>query len=304
MKTEDAIFTLLGERFPELLAYALSGIEPRKARILPLPLPTVRKVESDFALEILSPSPSHVLHAEHWSARGKLALTAFYHMWYHESTGLPVRTVVVTTSPRLAKAVPREYAFRVGGARPTRVPLEVFHLWRLSACMVLAKRQVVLYPFVPLMRDPRGGRALLADLRAHIMQDVDSERDRRDLRAAAYFIAAKRFDEGLLRAVLGGVEEMAKTDLGQKLIEQGVAIGVERGKAIGVEQGKAIGVEQGKAIGEAGAKRQTLLRQLRAKFGALPEEAVLRIEDESDLALLDALLERILTAATIEELGL
>ncbi len=288
MKTEDAIFTLLGERFPESLANALSGIELRQARILPIPLPTVRKVESDFALQVLSPSPSHVLHAEHWSARGKLALTAFYHMWYHEWTGLPVRTVIVTTSPRLAKAVPREYAFRVGSGRPTRVPLDVLHLWRLSARKVLAHRQVVLYPFVPLMRDTRGGRALLADLRAHIMQDVDIEKDRRNLRAAAYFIAARRFGEGLLRAVFGGVEEMAKTDLGQKLIDQGVAIGIE----------------QGKAIGEARAKRQTLSRLLRAKFGALPDGVARHIELEADGARLDALLERLLTAATIDEMGL
>ncbi len=280
MKTEDVIFTLLGERFPELLANALSGVEPRQARVLPLPLPTVRKVESDFAIEVLRPSPNHVLHAEHWSARGDLALTAFYHMWYHQSTRLPVRTVIVTTSSRLAK----------------RVPLEVFHLWRLSARRVFARRQVVLYPFVPLMRDARGGRALLTDLRTHIMQDVDEEKDRRDLRAAAYFIAVKRFDEGLLKAVLGGVEEMSKTDLGQKLIEQG--------KAIGVEQGKAIGVEQGKAIGEAQAKRQTLLRLLRAKFGTLPDQVARRVETEADVARLDTLLERLLAAATIDEMGL
>ncbi len=200
--------------------------------------------------------------------------------------------MIVTTTPRLARAVPREYVFRVGRLLPTRVPLEAFHLWRLSARRVLARRQVVLYPFVPLMRDPRGGRGLLTDLGAHIMEDVDTEKERRDLRAAAYFIAAKRFDEGLLRAVLGGVEEMAKTDLGQKLIELGEARGEARGKAIG------------EARGEARGKRQTLLRLLRAKFGAVPEEVARRVEAEADIARLDALLERILTAASIQEMGL
>ncbi len=296
MNTEDVVFSHLRTRYPELLAAALVGIDARRARVLPVALPTVRKVESDFAVTIVRPKPSYVLHAEHWSARGSLALTALYHMWYHEATGLPVRTIIVTTTPRLARAVPREYSFRVTPRPATRIPLEALHLWRLSARRVLDDRQVVLYPFVPVMKDPRPGRLLLAELRERIIADSGAEKDGANLLAAAYFIATRRFGEGLLETVLGGVGEMAKTDLGQKLIEEG--------KAIGVEEGKAIGVEEGKAIGEVRAKRQTLLRLLRAKFGAVPEDAVRRVEALDDVAQLDALLDRILTAGSIMEMGL
>lgn len=280
MKTEDVIFSHLRTRYPELLATALGGIEPRRAKVEPVALPTVSKLESDFALRVLRPGPPRVLHIEHWSSRGDLALTAFYHMWYHEATRLPVRTIVVTTSQRLAQAVPSEYAFRVGSGRATRVPLEPFHLWRLRARTVMDRRQVVLYPFVPLMRDPRSGRALLEELRDRIMQDVETERDRADLKAAAYFIATKRFGEGLLDTVLGGVEVMAKTDLGQKLIEKGRM--------------------EEKAV----SRRATLLRLLRAKFGAVPEDMAGRVEALEDVERLDALLERILTATSIADMGL
>lgn len=73
---------------------------------------------------------------------------------------------------------------------------------------------------------------------------------------------------------------MAKTDLGQKLIEKG------------------------RQEERAASRRATLLRQLRAKFGAVPDEVARRVEAEVDISRLDALLDRILTAASIEEMRL
>lgn len=133
MKTEDVIFSHVRTRYPELLATAIEGIVARRVKVLAVALPIVRKVEADFAVRVLRPGPPHVLHAEHWSSRGRLALTSLYHMWYHEATGLPVRTVIVTTTARLAHAVPGEYTFRPGRGRTTRVPLDVLHLWRVPA---------------------------------------------------------------------------------------------------------------------------------------------------------------------------
>ncbi len=292
MKTEDIVFTHLFTRYPDLLATAIEGIEARHVTVLPLPLPTVRKLESDFAVKVLRPGPRHVLHAEHWSVRGDLARTCFYHMWYHEAARLPVRTVIVTTSPRLARAVPREYAFRVAGGRPTRVPLDCLHLWRISARSVLDRGQVVLYPFVPLMRDARPGRVLMEELRARIIEQCGEERDRLSLLAAAYYIAARRFDEGMLGTVFGGLEEMAKTDLGQKLIEKGR------------QEGRQEGHQEGRQEGEVVVRRRTLLRQMRQKFGTLPSEVETRVEKIDDVARLDELLSRILTAASIAEMGL
>lgn len=64
------------------------------------------------------------------------------------------------------------------------------------------------------------------------------------------------------------------------------------------------GMEQGLEQGLVRGKRETLLRQLRRRFGDLPPEAVARVEAIADEAELDACLDQILTAATLEEMDL
>jgi hypothetical protein len=62
-------------------------------------------------------------------------------------------------------------------------------------------------------------------------------------------------------------------------------------------------MEKGREAGVIEGKRRTLLRQLSAKFGELPEQATARVEAMSDVDL-DWVLDRILTAATLDELKL
>ncbi len=50
-------------------------------------------------------------------------------------------------------------------------------------------------------------------------------------------------------------------------------------------------------------KRETLLRQLTAKFGPLPEETVAKIAAVSSASELDSYLDRVLTATSLEEIG-
>ena len=54
----------------------------------------------------------------------------------------------------------------------------------------------------------------------------------------------------------------------------------------------------------ARGKRETLLRQLTAKFGAPSEETRSRIQALESAEELDTYLERILTATSIEDMGL
>jgi hypothetical protein len=51
-------------------------------------------------------------------------------------------------------------------------------------------------------------------------------------------------------------------------------------------------------------KRDALLKLMRAKFQELPENAVVRIQGIESEAHLDQLLERVLTAASVEEMQL
>lgn len=70
-----------------------------------------------------------------------------------------------------------------------------------------------------------------------------------------------------------------------------------------MEKGREEGREEGREAGVIEGKRKTLLRQLAAKFGNLPNEVTARAEVMSE-AELDAVLDRILTATTLDELRL
>ena len=51
-------------------------------------------------------------------------------------------------------------------------------------------------------------------------------------------------------------------------------------------------------------KRDVLLRQLAAKFGPLPAETTAHLRDLDSVEELDRLLDRLLTASTLEDLGI
>ncbi|MEP7009618.1 MAG: DUF4351 domain-containing protein [Acidobacteriota bacterium] len=81
----------------------------------------------------------------------------------------------------------------------------------------------------------------------------------------------------------------------------------EKVEARGVEQGLARGVEQGLARGLARGledMHEVLLRLLRKRFPALPGQAVERVQAISSTDELGSLAERLLTARSLEELGL
>ena len=76
-----------------------------------------------------------------------------------------------------------------------------------------------------------------------------------------------------------------------KLIEKGREEGLEKG----LEKGREAGVIEG--------KRKAILRQLAAKFGTLPREITAKAEAMSEPEL-DSVLDRLLTATTLDELRL
>ena len=63
-------------------------------------------------------------------------------------------------------------------------------------------------------------------------------------------------------------------------------------------------LREGEEKGVLNGKRETLLRLLAQKFGALPEGVTARVEAYESVGELDACLERILTATTLEQIGL
>jgi hypothetical protein len=65
-------------------------------------------------------------------------------------------------------------------------------------------------------------------------------------------------------------------------------------------EGQDTGVEKGVEQGV----RQTLLRQLRLRFGPLPDEVLRRVEEIHSVERLNQLADQILVARSLEEMGL
>ena len=70
------------------------------------------------------------------------------------------------------------------------------------------------------------------------------------------------------------------------------------------EEGRDEGREEGREAGLIEGKRETLLRQLTAKFGPLSPETIAKVAAVPSAAELDSHLDRILSATSLEEMGL
>ena len=64
------------------------------------------------------------------------------------------------------------------------------------------------------------------------------------------------------------------------------------------------GREEGLKEGLLEGKREALLRQLETKFGPLSEEMISRVRAVQSLEELDACLDRVLVAASLDDMGL
>ena len=79
---------------------------------------------------------------------------------------------------------------------------------------------------------------------------------------------------------------------------------MERGEARGRKIGQKLGQKLGQQVGELRAKRETLLALMRAKYGPLPGRVTKEVAAIENRRRLDTLLRRVLTAHTLEEMGL
>ncbi len=101
----------------------------------------------------------------------------------------------------------------------------------------------------------------------------------------------ERFRQFLSTRGYREVEEMEVT-WADKMMEKGRVEGLVKGR----EQGLKAGLIEG--------KRETLIRQLTAKFGSVPDKTQSRVHALESVAELNGYLERVLTAKSIGEMGL
>jgi len=73
----------------------------------------------------------------------------------------------------------------------------------------------------------------------------------------------------------------------------------EKGRKEGVKEGRQEGRKEGLVEG----KQEALLRQLKTKFGPLPEETISRVRAVQSLRELDRYLDRVLVASSLADMG-
>jgi len=104
----------------------------------------------------------------------------------------------------------------------------------------------------------------------------------------------------LIREVYPEVNEM----ITNPLIEQGRQEGVQLGRQEGIQLGRQEGVQLGRQEGVQQGKQSILIQLLNAKFGTLTEPLVQEIRAITSEQELDRLSLRVLTANSIDEMGL
>jgi len=78
----------------------------------------------------------------------------------------------------------------------------------------------------------------------------------------------------------------------------------ERVEKKGRKEGREEGRQEGRVEGMLEGRREALLRQLTTKFGPLPEEITSKVRGVQSLQELDLYLDRVLVAASLEDMGL
>jgi predicted transposase YdaD len=166
---------------------------------------------------------------------------------------------------------------------------EVVRLWERPVDELLTG-SLGLVPLAPLAQYEL---AMLPDVIARI--DERLERDapastRGDLWANIRILMGLRYDRDQVNHVLRRVREMRESVTYQDILEEGRIEGVAIGEQRGVERGRAEG------------ERQMLLRLAARRFGAPPDAIRAQVEAISDLDQLEQLADRLLNAASWDDL--
>ena len=213
--------------------------------------------------------------------------------------GLPVHTIVLYLHGGPAEAVVAIHREVSAGRELCRFSYLSFGLSRAPAEPYLARPEPLAWAFAARMR-PEGGER--RRLRRACFERIAGARHLNDYERFLLFNCVATYLEldggaaeefrALLAARNGPEVAMRPITWEEKVEARGLAKGLERGMERGLEQGQEQGI------------REVLLRLLRKRFPALPGRAVERVEAISSPDELSSLAERLLTARSLEELGL
>ncbi len=77
---------------------------------------------------------------------------------------------------------------------------------------------------------------------------------------------------------------------------------IQKSKAEGIEQGIEQGIQQGEKRGQIQAKREVLLKFIDLRIGSVPDTVIRKISRIRSRSRLDALLEQVATAQTLDDI--
>jgi predicted transposase YdaD len=197
-------------------------------------------------------------------------------------------TVIYLRRGRRAR-FPTAYIVRRGGAR-NRFEFATVRLWEHAERIRSGDLQELAPLLVLCENEPT--EATLREERDLIRRLAVPPETRSDLLAIAVMVGTRYFGRELLLELFREEMEMLKE---ASIIQDGLDDSEARGRAVGEAEGEA--------RGQTREARRILLRQLRRRFGDLPEEVVDRIQN-ADRDWCEAMVDRLFEAGSLDELGL
>jgi hypothetical protein len=209
----------------------------------------------------------------------------------------PTITIVLYLERRESDP-PSEYVVQIGEWVIHRFTYPILKLWDYTDRI----RSGELREFAPLliMLETEKTEAVLHQERELILQETHPQK-RADSLATAVMIASRYFDLDWLWEFFGEeVEQMRESGFITDWIEEGIQQGIQQGLEQARQQERQQGLQQGLQQG----KRLFLIQLLVAKFGELPQSVTDQIQGMTAEDELDQLGVRLLTAESLEEMGL
>ena len=296
-KPFDATTKELLEAHPEAWLRLLLRSEVPPVVVLNADLSTIT-TEADKLLRVEGPEPwlVHVEFQSSYDATLPLRLQR-YNILAHTRHGLPALSLVVllrreADAPGLTgllqQRLPDGWLYHEFRYRVVRV-------WELPVEEVLAAGIGTL-PLAPLAAvAPEAVPDVLRRVQDRLVREAAPDA-RPSLWTATYLLMGLRYPDGFTEAVFGGISAMNMEDSTTYM-----AI-LRKGEAKGRAEGRAEGEAEGEAKGRVEEARRILLRQGRRRFGPPAPHVVAAIEATTDLGQIEQWIDRVLDAATWDEL--
>lgn len=275
------------------------GRKPGPVRVLNVDLSTVTaEADSVLALDEDVPWLVHLELQSGYDPDLPLRLQR-YNILVHYRHRLPVQSVALllcreADGPALSGVVRQTLP---NGGVYSEFRYNVVRAWECPVSQILSGGLGTL-PLAPL------GKLSEAELPA-VIETIRERLDREATRSqadtlwtATYLLMGLRYPESLAEQLLQGVEHMKESVTYQKILREGLAEGLARGIAEGSAKGRA----EGRTEGRAEEVRRILKRQAGKKFGGPNPRFEAAIDSIPDLDRLERLAERLLDAASWEEL--